>query len=598
MSATSDLRLNGLNPLSYQGVNPYTPVPFFTRKKAPSAPTVNDYQNFTLGTIWLDQTTDVVYMLVNLNRTDAITTVATWVPFASGYANVQALQGNTGGLVYATGVNPPYINVVGDGTTVTVVGNPASNTLTISTIGTGVVNTLTGNSGGAVSPTLGNINTVGDGVGITIVGNPGTSTLTASLVGGGVAAQTFKGDMGTATPNVSGVMNVVSGQLTLNSGSSVYVDAISNTLTLNVTDSRHNTMIGNLAGSATLSGSNSTALGYQAGSAYTSTEADNVVIGNSPGKVGESGVVRVGNVSGNANANTFVGNASGNSTYTVASSTNCTSIGAGSLALISTGHSCTAVGQGALANCSTSSDNTGIGTQSLDLLETGTGQNTSCGAGSLRNIVTGSYNTSLGYASGYSYTSSESSNITIGNQGTLGESNKIRIGTYGTGAGQQDQAFMAGIVTFTNQVAFEAYQSTTINNVTGDGTTYLIPFDTVWYDTHSNYDASTGVFTAPVDGIYMLSATVSISSFTSSMTNAVFYFGVLGPPSAGGKAFGRYNPYACATSGLLRVNGAISVFIEAGGTAWVAVEVGTDTKTCRIQVTDAGSCWFSCVKIA
>ena len=46
------------------------------------------------------------------------------------------------------------------------------------------VETLTGNSGGAVGPTGGNINVVGDTTTINIVGNPGTSTLTASLTGG------------------------------------------------------------------------------------------------------------------------------------------------------------------------------------------------------------------------------------------------------------------------------------------------------------------------------------------------------------------------------------------------------------------------------
>jgi hypothetical protein len=48
--------------------------------------------------------------------------------------------------------------------------------------GSGNVQTLTGNSGGAVSPTANNINTLGTGS-ITIVGSPGTSTLTTQLTG-------------------------------------------------------------------------------------------------------------------------------------------------------------------------------------------------------------------------------------------------------------------------------------------------------------------------------------------------------------------------------------------------------------------------------
>lgn len=51
--------------------------------------------------------------------------------------------------------------------------------------GASVVQTLTGNSGGAVGPTGGNINVLGSGA-INVVGTPGTSTLTISTSGGGL----------------------------------------------------------------------------------------------------------------------------------------------------------------------------------------------------------------------------------------------------------------------------------------------------------------------------------------------------------------------------------------------------------------------------
>jgi hypothetical protein len=44
----------------------------------------------------------------------------------------------------------------------------------------GSVFALTGNTGGAITPTLSNINVVGDGTTIEVVGTPGTSTLTIS----------------------------------------------------------------------------------------------------------------------------------------------------------------------------------------------------------------------------------------------------------------------------------------------------------------------------------------------------------------------------------------------------------------------------------
>ena len=90
-------------------------------------------------------------------------------------------------------------------------------------------------------------------------------------------------------------------------------------------------------------------------------------------------------------------------------------------------------------------DCVGIGTSSLSGLTTGS-YNVGVGIGSGGNITTGSHGIYVGYHSATAYTSSESSNIIIGNTGTLGESNKIRIGTYGTGAGQQDTAYVAGHV--------------------------------------------------------------------------------------------------------------------------------------------------------
>lgn len=55
------------------------------------------------------------------------------------------------------------------------------NTLS-SVIPIGGIATLTGNSGGAVGPTAGNIDIVGSGI-VSVVGNPGTSTLTISVTG-------------------------------------------------------------------------------------------------------------------------------------------------------------------------------------------------------------------------------------------------------------------------------------------------------------------------------------------------------------------------------------------------------------------------------
>lgn len=67
--------------------------------------------------------------------------------------------------------------------------------------GGGGVNTLTGNTGGAVGPNAGNINVVGDGTSIIVTGNPGTSTLTIS---GPPLKSAFLAYLDTGVSNASG----------------------------------------------------------------------------------------------------------------------------------------------------------------------------------------------------------------------------------------------------------------------------------------------------------------------------------------------------------------------------------------------------------
>lgn len=113
-------RLNGLFPLSYMGVIPTSPSNFIMDQRPP---TQNDAANFYIGDLWLDTFSNLpakpqaknLWVLVSL-----VQGLATWINFASG--DIVTLQGNTGGKV------PPdvtgNINVIGDGITATVAGNP------------------------------------------------------------------------------------------------------------------------------------------------------------------------------------------------------------------------------------------------------------------------------------------------------------------------------------------------------------------------------------------------------------------------------------------------------------------------------------------
>lgn len=66
--------------------------------------------------------------------------------------------------------------------------------------------------------------------------------------------------------------------------------------------------------------------------------------------------------------------------------------------------------------------------------------------------------------------------------------------------------------------AFSAYLSTSPTNVTGDGTIYTIICDTVLFDQTSNYNNSTGTFTAPVTGKYLFAFGISCTPLSSNQT--------------------------------------------------------------------------------
>src|SRR5208337_1143213 len=144
-----------------------------------------------------------------------------------GGGNVQTLTGNTGGAVGPTANN---INVIGNNTQgINIDGNPGTSTLTVSGInasstqlGVASFNAIEFNvTAGAVAS---NPITLTAGIGITITGSPvnlgGTVTISAS----GVMATTFTEDSGTATPaanNLNIFGTAAQGISTSGAGSSV-----------------------------------------------------------------------------------------------------------------------------------------------------------------------------------------------------------------------------------------------------------------------------------------------------------------------------------------------------------------------------------------
>lgn len=107
-----------------------------------------------------------------------------------------------------------------------------------------------------------------------------------------------------------------------------------------------------------------------------------------------------------------------------------------------------------LSNLHNSSNNCAIGYSSLALIDVGAlvpgagSDNSALGTNSLSALVDGAHNIAIGSGAGANYTSNESNNMLIANAGTLGESNKLRIGSgTGTGTNEYNQAFVSGIQT-------------------------------------------------------------------------------------------------------------------------------------------------------
>lgn len=347
-------RLTGLNPLAYLGVEPLSPLEFVINPRDPGQ---SDNQ-FNIGTIWLNNLSEDPWMLVNLDQR-----VATWLRFGAG--------------------------------------------------GSGDLDTLTGNTGGAVGPDVSqNINVLGDNAaGLTITGNPGTFTLTVTSVNGGRLGESLTGDVGAAAVfDANGNIDVIGGAnintATPGTGSQVIINLndVIRWPSTNAAGTEGIIYLGGTSGAGGFpfmhnAGTDSTFLGLQAASILANTGSNNTAVGFE-------------------------------ALEDISSGTNNTAIGAHSLDEIDVGSGNTGVGANSLlsANGPTALFNTALGSGSLSALTTGS-ENTACGQSSLQQLVTGQNNLALGISAGGQYTGAESNNICIENAGTAGDNDTIRIGS-------------------------------------------------------------------------------------------------------------------------------------------------------------------------
>ena len=108
--------------------------------------------------------------------------------------------------------------------------------------------------------------------------------------------------------------------------------------------------------------------------------------------------------------------------------------------------------------------------------------------------------------------------------------------------------------------SFFASLTSSVNNVTGDSSSYTIIFDTAVNNLGSAYNTGTGVFTAPVTGYYQFNMTVNFSSLSNTHTAGRIRFNVGGTRIQGITG----NPYGeSAFAGLVSWVGSIVIHCTA-----------------------------------
>lgn len=125
--------------------------------------------------------------------------------------------------------------------------------------------------------------------------------------------------------------------------------------------------------------------------------------------------------------------------------------------------------------------------------------------------------------------------------------------------------------------AFYATMSASIPNVTGDGTLYQLIFNSEFYDTLSNYNAATGVFTAPYNGLYYFSSAVAMQNVGVAMTRGFATINFIGTDD-----FVIYDVNIGAianVAGTYTYSGSVIAKLNAGDTCFVTVQIDNSTKT-------------------
>lgn len=562
-------------------------------------PTINDI-NYPIQKRWINFSQTKEWILENFNSTSGFP-LANWVLLASGSSLAITLTGNTGGPVSPTGNN---INVVGDGITATINGNPGTSTLTVSVIGGS--GTVTGIGVEAftfpgTNPVLsvGGVITIEGGV-TYATGTRARPIRTNSLAAGtlDLEIQLAGSNAAVSTPLNFGVaqfdfnqFSVVGGFVQLKGG------GVNPALTKVAMQTGTSPVVPDGTGLITFNGAlvaagtnpvrtdgtsaNTMALEVQTAQAIAATNAANV------------GLAAFNSAQFTVDANGFV-----------------TIIGGGGPIDSLTGDTGPAVGPDGTGNINIKGQNPanssgvqvngGVNPNELDItmFSPFTGDFSFLSTSSFRNLyVESTDNTSSSsnawfhinsggtsggfsaltwakgsvrsYSMGMPFTSSEKLVITTANTGLVAP-------TTGTVIWDMDPI---GARTMPLQPLFRVALTATQNNVTGDGTQYTIPFNFASINQGSYFNLGTSIFTAPKTGNYLFTLNAFFSNLGAANTQGtLFIVGTVGTAIVHNANYGVMRD---ANNNLL-VNGSIIIPLSATQTCIAQVKVFNGAKTVNL----------------
>lgn len=129
-------------------------------------------------------------------------------------------------------------------------------------------------------------------------------------------------------------------------------------------------------------------------------------------------------------------------------------------------------------------------------------------------------------------------------------------------------------------VNFSAYiTSAFIMNATGDGTLYTVLCNNIIIDNGEAYNGSTGIFTAPLTGMYSFTTALSLANLTTSFNNYYAYFHQTGSITNDYSIIYGNLESLIGTGNVIHWNGASDIYLVAGDQVSLVVQVSGSTKT-------------------